>query len=839
MTKTSNIEHRASSIERPRVRVGGCSLRRLMFDVRCSMVSLCILLAGSLGATESAVLSAARRALDESIPQVAMQKVRTFLDGGDVPADERRAATLLLAEALLASDQHAAALTAIRPLSVGGDAEAQLLHAHILAGVGRWAEALPLYRGLSATPAARLGEAESLQALGRMADAVKVLAPYLQEHPENVSARLRLADLCIEAGEVAKARDELLAAQPSAPRDVEWRSYIEARLLLAEERPAEALGVFEDLTREPVGLPDSLLAAAALGNAEARIALRGYEEADAPLEDFIGRYPESAYLEPVFQRLDQIHARQKNAAESELHRWARKGEVRRAALARYYVARIQMREKKYDGARDSLAAFVVNHPTHPMLPQVHVMEAELAVQRGDFPTAVRALEAAMRRARDDAQRAEIELRTGLVHYRQREFLLAANFFHSAAARGPALREPAMVDAALAALGQRNDDRFREVYRELIAHFPESPMRSELLLEQGLSQARSAEPGTGTTLDLFLTQFPNHPRAAEARLALAELAHLAGDAPGAARHLRVASALPPSPATADHADYLAIFLADTKPDRADDEVLKLGEQFLRTHRGSSLVPEVRMKLGQIYFHRDDFANAETQLATLARETPESVYAETALYLAGESAMKQINPAAIDRALALFDDVVKRGGAFKLHARQQQAIIQGRLGKEAEAVTLYDVILAADPPAEPELRFAALAGKGDNLLVLGRKDPAQSSAAIATFEQLAVAPGVTPSWRNQALYKKAKALEQLRRTAEALTTYYEVLDRSVGAEREYFWYYKAGFDAARLFEQQQQWKSAIGIYEKMAKVDGPRSAEASARVKQLRLEKFIWE
>jgi outer membrane protein assembly factor BamD (BamD/ComL family) len=793
----------------------------------------------SSAVAEPSPLLAARRALDESIPQVAMQKLRTFLDGGDVPADQRRAATLLLAEALFASEQHAAAITAIRPLASDDDAEAQLLHAHILAGAGRWAEALPIYRGLTTTPAARLGEAESLQALGRTAEAVRVLAPYVHEHPENVSARLRLANLYVESGEVEKARSELVAAQPSAPRDAEWKSYLEARLLLAEERPAEALGIFEDLTREPEGLPDSLLAAVALGNAEARIALRGYEDADAPLEDFIGRYPESAYLERVFQRLGQIHAQQTNATESELHRWARKGQVRRAALARYYVARIQMREKKYEGAGDSLAAFVANHPTHPLLPQVHVMQADLAVERGDFPAAVRALEAAMRRARDDRQRAEIELRTGIVHYRQREFLLAANFFHSAAARGPALREPATVDAALAALGQRNDDRFRADYRELLAHFPESTMRSELLLEQGLSQARSAAASAGTTLDLFLVQFPSHARAAEARLALAELAHVSGDIPGAARHLRVANELPPSPATADHADYLAIFLADAKPDRTDDEVLKLGEQFLRTHRGSSLVPEVRMKLGQIYFHRDDFANAETQLATLARETPESAYAETALYLAGESAMKQINPAAIDRALALFDDVVKRGGAFKLHARQQQAIIQGRLGKEAEAVTLYDVILAADPPAEPELRFAALAGKGDNLLVLGRKDPAQSSVAIATFEQLAAAPDVTPSWRNQALYKKAKALEQLNRTPEALTAYYEVLDRSAGAEREYFWYYKAGFDAARLFEQQGQWKSAIGIYEKMAKVDGPRSAEAGARVKQLRLEKFIWE
>ncbi len=798
-----------------------------------------LLLATDAIGVEPAALIEARRALDESIPQVAIEKLRTLLDSPAITAEQRRDATLLLGDAFLAADQSAAAIAALRPLADQGDVEARLLLGHVFAGSGRWEEALPIYRDLAGLPAARLGEAESLQALGRTAEAVKVLAPYARENPQNIAARLRLANLYVESRDAAKAQAELAAAKPVSQRDVEWKSYVQARLLLLEERPAEALAAFEDLVREPEQLPDSLLAAATLGNAEARIALRGYEDADTPLEDFIGRYAESAHLELVFRRLDQIYTRQKNAGESELNRWARKGQARRAALARYYVARMQMREKKYDKAAESLAAFVSNHASHPLLPYVHLMQADVAVERRAFPEAVRALEAAMRRARDDEQRAEIELRTGLVHYQQREFLLAANFFHSAGKRAAGLREQATVDAALAALGQRNYDRFREDYRELAAKFPESVMRSELILEQGLTQARAGDPGAVATVENFLTKFPAHPRIPEGRLALAELAYTAGDGQAAARHLRVVNELPPSAATADHADYLAIFLADAKPDRKDEEVLKLGEQFLRTHRASALVPEVRMKLGQIYFHRDDFANAETQLASLARETPASPYAETALYLAGESAMRQINPAAVDRALALFDEVVKRGGIFKLHARQQQAIIQGRLGKETEAATLYDVILAAQPPAEPELRFAALSGKGDNLLVLGRKDAAQSEAAVAVFTQLAAQPDVTPSWRNQALYKKAKALEQLRRVPEALTVYYEVLDRSAGAEREYFWYYKAGFDAARIFEQQAQWKSAIGIYEKMAKVDGPRSAEAAARVKQLRLEKFIWE
>ena len=61
----------------------------------------------------------------------------------------------------------------------------------------------------------------------------------------------------------------------------------------------------------------------------------------------------------------------------------------------------------------------------------------------------------------------------------------------------------------------------------------------------------------------------------------------------------------------------------------------------------------------------------------------------------------------------------------------------------------------------------------------------------------------------------------------------------AEREYFWFYKAGFDAARVFEQVADWRSAIGVYEKMAKVAGPRAEAARSEANKIRLQKFIWE
>jgi tetratricopeptide (TPR) repeat protein len=250
----------------------------------------------------------------------------------------------------------------------------------------------------------------------------------------------------------------------------------------------------------------------------------------------------------------------------------------------------------------------------------------------------------------------------------------------------------------------------------------------------------------------------------------------------------------------------------------------------------------MKLGQVYFRINDFANAETQFATLAEVNPQNPYAETALFLAGQSAMKlAMNPGALDRALKYFASVVDRRSQLELYARQEQAIAQSLMKQDDQAIILYDLILSAQPSAAPELRLAALCGNGDSLITLGRalKDPAKLEAAIVVFDQLAEAPNVTATWRNQALYKKAKALEQLGRTAEALTAFYDVLERSSSADREHFWSGKAGFDAGTILEHMEQWKSAIGMYKKLAQLEGPRAEEAREMVKKIQLKHFVMD
>jgi tetratricopeptide (TPR) repeat protein len=844
--KRENVHRgKRENVQRPSLNAGSWTLNIERF------LLLLLLASAGVACAEDLRIAAARRALDESLPEIAISKLTSSLAGAGLMPDERDAATQLLAEAQLANGVASEALATIEPLARRGLPSARLLRAHALLASQRWQNALSIYQQLTALPdaplAARLGEAECLQTLDRGAEAIRVLEAAARLAPENATVQLRLAGLLAETQKAKRAREILARVKPLRSTEEKWKLYIEGRLLLSEGQAEQARGVFEKLLREPEGLTPGMLAGAAMGASDARAALQGFDSADRPLETFLWNHPESPFVATVFSKLDQVYAQQQNPGEDQLIKMAAKQPQPSAALARFYAARMQVRKLKPDRAAVSLDLFVNargldgEHPLPNLLPYAHLMQADLRIAAGDFEEAVRALEAAERSAQTDDQRGEIQLRTGRVLYQQGQYLLAANEFDRAGARSPRLRESAAFNAALASLAQKNFERFEAEYRELNENFPRSPLRADLSAEEGLAQARSDEPKARDTLELFLRHFPTSPRRGDARLALAELAYGAGDNNAAARYLKAAGESSVDSATSEHAAYLAVFLAESQSPGDARKTIQAALEFIRKFPKSPLLSDVRMKLGQVYFRASDFPSAETQFATLAKDDPASPYAEAALFLAGQAAMQWIDPGAVDRALKLFDEVVKRDGPLKLHARQHQAIVQSKLGKESEAVTLYDAILSATPPAEPELRYAALAGKGDNLLILGRKNPAQLDAAIGVFDQLAALPDVPAAWRNEALYKKARALRQLKRNAEALTTYHSVLEGGGPETREFFWFYKAGFDAADIFQSQEppDWKGAIAIYEKMARLEGPRAAESREQARQLRLKHFIWE
>lgn len=797
---------------------------------------------------ELAEFTQSRKAIAENIPQVAIFKLNAALASPDLAPNERTAAQRLLAEAQIASSQYDQALKTLAQITDLTDSTAALLRAHALVGAGRWGEALPIYKSLSKLPtplpSAALGEAECLQALGQTAEAADTLEHFVKSADAFTASRLRLASLRVELGQVKEAHSVLSSTPKGSPTDEKWRAYIGARILLLEKKPLAALTALEQIltasnTHDSDALSENLYAAVALTEAEARLALNGPDAAEVPLEAFIHKHPNSPQLELMFRRLDQLYAQDKTPTEGALHTMNRELPARARALALFYVARLQLREKRYERAGASMKGFLQEFSEHPLTSEVHAMQAELALassNTGNIKTALLEAESALiagsRSSRDEEQRSEFALRTALVNMQQGEFVSAATHLETAK-RSPRLRQSASYNTALAWLMQKNYTRFQDD----IAAFTDRQLAGQLFIEAGLVQSRAGDKEASKTLRTFLRTHPTHPRRAEAHIALAELAFQQGNTSEADTLIKSVGDSVPTPEMNEQGEYLTIFLEDAKNPRNDDKVIELARAFASTYPQSPHHTDVRMKLGQVYFQRENFLNAQEQFEAVSRS--ENAYTETALFLAGQCAMKLFNNEALNHSLELFGKVTDRKGSLEANARLQQAIIKNKLGAEDDAVKIYDSLLSAPKPLEPDVRYAAIIGKGDNLVALGKKDPKQTEAALNAYDQLLALPEVTQSWRNQAGYKKGKALQFLNRSDEALALFYDILDRNTAAQRETFWYAKAGFDAAGILESRQQWKNAIGIYEKMAKLPGPHTEQAMQRVKTLRLEHFLWE
>src|SRR5438552_1763010 len=172
----------------------------------------------------------------------------------------------------------------------------------------------------------------------------------------------------------------------------------------------------------------------------------------------------------------------------------------------------------------------------------------------------------------------------------------------------------------------------------------------------------------------------------------------------------------------------------------------------------------------------------------------------------------------------------------NARNEQAVIERKLGKPQDALVLYDEVLKSDA-AQSEKR-EALCGKGDIFFEMGGN--ANYQQAIQIYDQLASDKNEPVHWRNQALFKKALCLEKKNDRAGELETFYKILEDEgrPSGNRVLFWYYKAGCNAARLSEEDSKWESAAAIYERLVAAGGDRSEEAKARLNHLRLEHFLW-
>jgi TolA-binding protein len=791
----------------------------------------------------SGEISEASAPIAEGVPEVALVRLQPLLNN-NLPESEWHAVVEKLAEAQIAAKQPANTLVLLADIRVRELPWARFWRAQAFASLRRWAEALPLYEQLAKDEGspfrteAVFGAAEMLRALGRHDEALKKFALLIHDKKWGARAQLRAAELYLETGDAAEARRLLEEMQPTSIAERRERRVLRGRLELIQRRPERAIGIFQGVLKRPEGAAHSTLITAVFGVAEAQVQVKTPEIADDVIEQFIDRHPADPDLPLLFARLDELYRAEHKPSRNELERWVRSPDQPRRTFARWYLARFEIRADRRERARQLFTDLRHTSTKSQAIAPALLEFAQFEVEDKHFDEAIAILNDARSFHPEPSLLNQIDFFSAQVQYLARRFDRSATEFEQIARSRSPWAKIALFNASTGWLQLGDHTRFLADYSELEKAGGEEEARADLRLEEGLVQAAKGDEKAARSLQQFIHDFPKNPRVSEALVCLAELAfHASPPRLDEARKYLTRAAESPTGAAAERGDYLNIWIEESTGGD-EGKVIELAKRFLEQHGTSPFAPEVRMKLAELYYRRQDFANAQTQFELIVQQTPDNSLGEKALFFAAESAMSSMGEHSLDRAIVLFDQVVRQNGALRWAARNEQAVIERKLGKPKDALALYDEVLKSD--AGRSEKREALCGKGDIFFEMGTTDPSSYQRAIEVYDQLASDRDEPSHWRNQALFKKGLCLEKKNDRANALASFYKILEEDARPDRrrELFWYYKAGFNAARLLEEDSKWESAAAIYEKLAAAGGSRSEEAKARLTNLRLEHFLW-
>ena len=792
----------------------------------------------------SAKIAEASAPLTEGVSEVAVSRLQALLNK-DLPETEWHVVAEKLAEAQVTAREPENTLVLLADPRLRGLPWAKFWRAQALAALNRWADALPLYeeltkdRGSLFHGAAIFGTAEMLRALGKRQQALSKLNLLFQDKEWSTRARLRAAELSIEMADAPNAERLLAEMRPTLVAERKERRVLRGRLELILQRPERAIGMFQALLKRPEGAAHATLIAALFGIADAHVQLKTPEAGDDVLERFIDRHPADPDLPLLFEKLDSLYRAEHKPSRNELEKWVRRPEQPRRTFARWYLARLEVRAGRRERARQLFSDLRRTSTKSPAIAQAFLEFAQFEMNERHFDEAIAILDDARLLHPDPTLLARINFLSANVNYLAKRYDAASAAFEQIAHSNSPWTKVALFNASSGWLQLGNHARFLADYRELEKQGGDEDAAANLRLEEALMQAAKGDKTAAASLQQFIQDFPKNPRVSEAWVGLAELAFHSSPPrfDEARKNLARAAESRPTAAAAERADYLSIWVEASSRGN-ETKVIDLAKRFLEQHALSPFAWEVRTKLAELYYRRQDFANAETQFEIIARQTPDNSLVEKALFFAAESAMSSMGEHSLDQAIILFDQVVQKNGALRWSARNEQAVIERKLGKSKDALALYDEVLKSDAPLSDKRE--ALCSKGDIFFEEGAIDPNSYQRAIETYDELASDKNESIEWRNQALFKKGLCLERKNDRAGALATFYTILEDEAHPDqrRELFWYYKAGFNAARLLEEDSKWESAAAIYDKLAAAGGSRSEEAKARLNSLRLEHFLW-
>ena len=822
-------------------------------------------------------------ALADGLWEVAEQHFRECLaDVGLTPAVKSHIA-VRLAESLIRAGNPADALELLGQSFALKNPETPFWKAQALASQHHFAEAASLLSNLltdsTAPHRTETGMTlASLQlALNHPEAALETLATLIPDAPQIAAVKIRLyqVEILLDLKRTVAARQALPVSNAVAASDRPLLAFLEAQLLASEGDPAAAETGFRELVNHPQGQSLSHHHSAAIGLADALQAQGKPDEAAESLLEFIQDSPASPLLDAMFERILKCLPEKPTATDpilGHLALWitppilattshlASPGADSNSAIAAWptfsaagdlaerlafslYTRALGLHrigtDETTDEARRLLNRLRLENPDSLLASRALYQSARWLLDAGSVDQAFSILNTLRDVSKSPELKGEAAFVEARAAYLNGDPQKAIQLFDEAALTltAPQARSAKLL-SAVARL--RNGDSHGVTLIQKQGTTQDKELEADLDLERAL--ATTPPSASRPLLENFLAHFPDHPRAAEARLALAEAA-LGGPTPDLALAASQLSALSSAPENfASRIALIRLRIAYLSKDTA--ATLAEAQSIIDTYPGNPAA-EAALTLGRTLFQTGSYNSARLVLEKLAATDSLPVRAQAAWLLAARSAALGGTPQSREQATTLFDKAVEIKGPLSAIAMLEEAGHLIDLYRLPEACAFLKKWTKVLPENDPLQLHAGLL-LGEALYAQGSSNPASLVEALAVYNKLFSQAKNQPALLNRLQYLRGTTLEQLpdqkdstkKREKEAFQAYHSVLETTTApAEWEYF--ERCGFSALTLLEKASRWQTAVTVAEKIAAFKGPRSQEAAARASKIKLERMIWE
>jgi tetratricopeptide (TPR) repeat protein len=732
-------------------------------------------------------------------------------------------------------------------------AETLFWQAESLLDLGKWPDAEQKYRALLAlknsadhADAANFGLAWALFKQGKETDAqtlILTLAKDKARTPVAQQAQLIQAKIALSKGQFKDAitgLEALIAAKPEAKIAFETNYWL-GETYAQNSQPEQAVAAYQKITGDPRAFPKTLVAQSYLGLGRAEHALNENDQASLAYEQaYTLSTNENDQLAAFRDYLESARAgKQLPEAVSKLQEFARKSD-QSAPAALFAIGSVLAEDGADDKAVGILESLLVAYDKSPWIPAANYQLGILYARTGKSDQATKALQSCIDTSADPDLVRTAHFQLGGVLLQTRNYAGAAAQFGPISDGTDASSENAAYNFLLAQAYLGKDDIFLKAEADFEKRFPKSAHLKSIALAEGQLLARLGKTDDAkATFQKAIAGGGGGPDQEALLKALRDLQYQTNDLEGTIKTCQmIVDQFPDDSLDARQRGILVSYeLKKINDDQVEQALTALVALAQKSDKASDAA-EVYLRLGEFYFYRQDYVKAQDAFQQLTTAYPNGASADYAYFFAGRAAAAHQDYAAAKTLLEKVPD----SSSFKPDARLWEARVCQQQFNFSQANALADLVLTTEKTG-PRFVEANLL-KGECLFDLGTKDPAGYTQALAVFDQILDSKEGTVADRNEAAVRKAKCLEKMGKTDDAMALYLDVIYGRVAGDDsssspDLFWQTEAGWQAGSIREKQKDWRGAIEIYRRLEQIGGADQQKFHDVINRLRRDNYIYE